>query len=212
MADPAARRTYAATVLAGLGGGLLAVLGASRPWARVDAAAAGMPPSVVAVSGGAALPWLAALALVVCASWLAVLATAGTPRRVVGALSLFAALAVVVGALTGAGAVGEAVATAVEASPTSVQGSGGALAAHASRSVWPLLTAFGGLLAALPAAVVVLRGDRLPSMGRRYQAPSCTPTEPEAPLPPPVSAPDHAARDDPQDWWQALDEGRDPTR
>lgn len=186
-------RAYAVTLAAGIGGGLLCVLGASRPWAQVDAAATGMPPSVVTVSGGAALPWVAALALVVSASWLGVLATAGTPRRAVGVLSVLAALAVVVGALTGDGAVRAALTSAVEASPTSVRGSGAALAGQASRSVWPLLTALGGALAAVAAAVVVLRSDRLPSMGRRYRSPAPAPN-------------------DPADWWQAMDEGRDPTR
>lgn len=202
MADPR-RRGYALTLLAGLGGGLLAVLGASRPWARVDAAAAGMPPSPVAVSGGAAVPWLTALALVVCASWLAVLATAGPARRAVGVLSLVSALAVVVGTLTGGAAVSAALAVAVEASPTSAQGSGTALAAGAARTAWPLLTALGGLLAAAAAAVVAVHGHRLPSMGRRYSSPVPAPTREAAAAP---------SSDDPADWWQELDEGRDPTR
>lgn len=202
MAEPG-RRGYALTLLAGLGGGLLAVLGASRPWAAVDAAAAGMPPSPVTVSGGAALPWLTALALVVCASWLAVLATSGLARRAVAVLSLVAALAVVVGALTGGAAVSAALAAAVEASPTSVQGSGTALAARGARTVWPLVTALGGLLAAAAAGVVAVRGHRLPSMGRRYSSPVPAATR---------EAADVSRSDDPADWWQELDEGRDPTR
>jgi len=200
-AEKTGRRAYAAALAAGLGGGLLAVLGASRPWAEVDAAATGMPASMVAVSGGAALPWVAALALVVSASWLGVLATAGTARRAVGMLSLLAALAVVAGALTGDGAVRAAVTAAVEASPTSVRGSGAVLAEQAARTGWPLVTALGGVLAALAATVVVLRGHRWPSMGRRYAAPGPAPAPAPAPAPP-----------DPADWWQALDDGRDPTR
>ncbi len=166
------RHVYGATVLVGLGGGLLAALGASRGWARVDAAASGMPSTVVTVSGADARPWVTALALVVCASWLAVLATAGVPRRLIGALGLLAAVVVAVGALSATGAVRDAVAAAVEASPTSARGSGQILATRATGTPWPWVTALGAVLAGSAAIVVMVHGHRLPSMGRRYTRPA----------------------------------------
>ena len=207
MPEPAARRAFATALSLGLGGGLLALLGTSRPWAEVDAAGPGMPASLVQVSGGSALPWLPALALVVCSSWLAVLATSGLPRRAVGLLSLLAALALVAGAAGAEGAVREAVADAVRASPTSAQGSAPVLAERATRSAWPLLTATGGLLAALAAAAVLARGHQWPAMGRRYRSPATAPARPK----PGNGASPTGSTSDPVDWWQALDEGRDPT-
>jgi uncharacterized membrane protein (TIGR02234 family) len=211
-ADPG-RRTLTVLTLVGLVGGLLAVLAASRPWATVNASAAGMPASEVSVSGSSALPWVTALALVVCASWLGVLATSGPARRVIGVLSLLAALGVLAGALSGDGAVREAVAAAVDASPTAARNSAGPLADAAARTFWPLLVALGGLLAAGAAAEVARRGHQLPSLGRRYQSP-VSPTAQTARTERTAGTADttQPAPTEPADWWQALDEGRDPTR
>jgi uncharacterized membrane protein (TIGR02234 family) len=176
------------------------VLAASRPWSSVNASAAGMPPSEVSVTGSSALPWVTALALVVCASWLGVLATSGLARRVIAVLSLLAALGVLAGALTGDGAVREAVMAAVDASPTAARGSAEALADTAAGTAWPLVAAVGGLLAAGAAAEVARRGHQLPGLGRRYRSPGGRMTQTE-----PVTT-------EPADYWQALDEGRDPTR
>lgn len=195
------RRRLTVLTLVGLAGGLIAVLAASRPWSSVNASAAGMPPSVVSVSGSSALPWVTALALVVCASWLGVLATSGLTRRAIAVLSLVAALGVLAGALTGEGAVRDAVAAAVDASPTAARGSAGTLADQAADTAWPLVAALGGLLAAGAAAQVARRGHQLPSLGRRYRAPVS-----------PTAHPTEQGRTEPEDWWQALDEGRDPTR
>ncbi|CAA9369514.1 MAG: hypothetical protein AVDCRST_MAG21-552 [uncultured Nocardioidaceae bacterium] len=198
--DPG-RRALTVLTLLGLAGGLLAVFAASRPWSSVNASAAGMPASEVSVSGSSALPWVAALALVVCASWLGVLATSGTARRIIALLSLLAALGVLGGALTGGMAVREAVEEAVDASPTAARDSADVLAASAARTAWPWLTALGGLVAAGAAAPVAWRGHLLPALGRRYRSP----VSPSAETAKPVAA-------EPGDWWQALDEGRDPTR
>lgn len=198
--DPG-RRTLTVLTLVGLAGGLLGVLAASRPWSSVNASAAGMPTSVVSVTGSSALPWVTALALVVCASWLGVLATSGLARRAIAVLSLLAALGVLAGALTGDGAVRDAVAAAVDASPTAARGSADALAETAARTRWPLVAALGALLAAGAAAEVARRGHELPGLGRRYNSPVS--------LASPTAEP---VRTEPADWWQALDEGRDPTR
>ncbi len=205
----AGRRILTVLSVLGIGGGLLAVLAASQPWASVDAAAAGMPASEVSVSGSAALPWLPALALVVAASWLGVLATSGLPRRAIGVLSLAAALAVLLGALTADGAVRDAVAAAVDASPTAAAGTAEALADQAGRTWWPLVTATGGLLGMLAAADLVRRGHRLPGLGRRHQSPVGAASEVSAASP---GVPAEQVTADPADWWQALDDGRDPTR
>jgi len=199
-ADPG-RRTLTALTAVGLAGGLLAVLAASRPWSSANASAAGMPASEVSVSGSSALPWVTALALVVCASWLGVLATSGLARRGIAVLSLLAAVGVLAGALTGDAAVRESVAAAVDASPTAAPGSAEALADAAAATAWPLVTALGALLAAGAAAEVARRGHLLPSLGRRYRSP----VSPTAQTAEPVAT-------EPADWWQALDEGRDPTR
>jgi uncharacterized membrane protein (TIGR02234 family) len=199
-ADPG-RRTLTVLTLIGLAGGLLAVLAAARPWSSVNASAAGMPASEVSVSGSSALPWVAALALVVCASWLGVLATSGTARRIIALLSVFAALGVLGGALTGGRAVREAVEDEIDASPTAARGSADALADSAALTAWPWLTAIGALIATGAAAPVAWRSHRLPGLGRRYRSP----VSPSAETAEPVTA-------ESGDWWQALDEGRDPTR
>jgi uncharacterized membrane protein (TIGR02234 family) len=152
------------------------------------------------MTGSSALPWVTALALVVCASWLGVLATSGLARRVIAVLSLLAALGVLAGSLTGDGAVRKAVMTAVDASPTAARGSAEALADAATGTAWPLAAALGGLLAAGAAAEVARRGHQLPGLGRRYRSPGGPIARTE-----PVTT-------EPADYWQALDEGRDPTR
>lgn len=183
----AGRRWYAPTVLGLLVAGGAAWLAAGREWARVTLTTEGLPPDTVVVTGREALPLVAALAVVVVTSALAVLATRGVVRRVVGAVVVIVASIAAVVCLTGAGATDEALRRAVEESPAFT----GAVP-DADAGPWRLLTAIPFLLAAALGVVVVVVGARWPGMSGRYEAPAAR----------------RAESDDP---WTALDEGRDPT-
>lgn len=71
--------------------------------------------------------------------------------------------------------------------------------AHVSlhSTAWPWVSLAAGVLLALVGVAVVVRGNRWPGMGRRYEAPGSPDPRPQDP--------DLAA-------WSALDRGEDPTR
>ena len=58
----------------------------------------------------------------------------------------------------------------------------------------PVFAAVGTVLLVVAAVVLVLRGHRMPRMGRRYRAPTARPAEPQD-----------------QELWERIDAGEDPT-
>jgi len=189
-------------VLGGLTGGGIALLGATRPWARTQVVAEGAPRVAVQVLGTDAAPTVGAAALVVVTASLALLPTSGLLRRVVAALLVLAALGVLVGTLTAAPSVSDALGRALLAT-ASTQGSDvAALAAAAERTLWRWLSLAGGLLSLSVGVWAVLRGHRWTVMGRRYEAPAVTTGTTPARA---------GGTTEDVDLWRALDDGRDPT-
>ena len=158
------RRSLALAVALCAVGAAAAWFAATRTWDEtVIHRAAPLPPSTTGETGNQAMPGLAALAVVGLAGAGAVLATRGVGRRLVGVLLMLVGLG-----LAGAGIVG----------------------VGAARTWWPVLCAAGGLLVLAGGLFTVVRGQRWPHMGTRYDRRPST-REPDA--------------------WTALDRGEDPT-
>lgn len=188
------RRSFGPALLAGLGGGTLATLAATRTWATATGEAAGVEVTAEASGTSAApLPW--ALALVALASWGAILALRGRARVVVAALGTLAAL----GGLLAAGfGLDEAHDRAADAA---ADRGAAADSVTTALTAWPWITLVGLVVAAGAGAVAVRRSPRWPAMGARYDAPTGAATS-AAHL-----ADDAGARE----LWDALDRGVDPT-
>jgi uncharacterized membrane protein (TIGR02234 family) len=180
-------RTFAPTVLAGLGTAALTAVASSQEWARTTGDAAGVEVSGT-VSGAETAPLALALALVALAAWGVLLAVRGRPRRAVAAVGA-AAAAGVLAALVDAfdGAPDDSLAAVM------AQGATGDVFIS-SLTVWYWTTGAAALLTLAALVVAVVRSPGWPAMGSRYDAP--------------------AARRDAEteeDLWRALDRGDDPT-
>ncbi len=143
------------------------------------------------VDGSEVLPVLPALALLALAAVAAVLATGGWARWLLGVLLLVAAAPSAVGVLrvtdeswlTGA-------AVSVTGLPARAVPAGTATVLPAG----PGLAAGGTVLLAAAGVALMVRGHRMPRLGRRYQAPTARPPAP---------------RDG--QLWDRMDAGEDPT-
>lgn len=199
MAD---RRGLFVALLGGLAAGGLALLGTSRPWARAEIVAAGVPNSTVETAGSSAVPWVGALALVVIAGTLAVIPTGGWARRAVGLVVALAAAGVAVGALAAGTAVDDELREDLAQSPASGGVDDEAVADAADRPAWRWLSVGAGTAGVAVGVLVVGRGHRWPTMGSRYEAPAGRRGGAEA-----------GEEHEPEgaDLWRAMDEGRDPT-
>lgn len=185
----AAVNRVSTVVLALLAGGGLAFLALSRDWATTTVRTQGLPPDDVAVSGTQALPLMSALALVVLTSGLAVLASGPRLRRVLGVLVVLVSVGALVVLATGTDAVTSSLRDAVEQSPAFA---GRSPDTDAGWSWWTAVTAAAFVVTALVGIVTARFGGTWSTMSSRYEAPG-------------------AVADDPQDYWKALDDGRDPT-
>ncbi|MFC7383833.1 TIGR02234 family membrane protein [Sphaerisporangium rhizosphaerae] len=199
------RRGLLAWVAAGVLGAALILLASGRVWAEVayPPAPGATRSGTVALSGGDLAPVLSPLALACLAAVVAVLATRGLWRRVVGALI----------ALLGAAA---AVAAGQGASPSravEVAGPGGTLTGLAKTAVsampaWPIAAAAGGLALTAAGAVAAARGGRWPAMSERYER--------RGPRPDGAASGERGERParserSERSLWDALDQGVDPT-
>lgn len=156
-------------------GSVLVLWASGRDWVRETGG------GVIAASGGRLSPVLTPLALAVLAGVVAVLATKGLARRLVGALI----------ALCGAGA---AVAAWRATDHATVMSALSGKISGWDTTVWPWVAILGGVLMAAAGALAVLRGSRWTGMSARYDRPG--PRE---------------ARQDDRSLWDALDRGDDPT-
>jgi uncharacterized membrane protein (TIGR02234 family) len=199
MAD---RRGFIVALVGGLAAGGLGLLGARRPWATVDIAAAGVPQSTVETAGTSAVPWVGALTLVVLAGALAIIPTGAAARRVIGALVLLAAAGAAVGTLFAGPAIDDALASDIAQSPASGGVDDQAMVDAADHPPWRWLTLGASVVGAGVGLLVVTRGQRWPTMGSRYDAPTRGGESDGAGA---------KGSDDEADLWKAMDEGRDPT-
>jgi uncharacterized membrane protein (TIGR02234 family) len=183
------RRLYAPSVLGLLVAGGVAWVALGRTWASTRLAPQGLPPADVVVTGRDVAPLAAALAVVVVTAALAVLATRGRGRWVVGVLVVLLGVGGAVLSVLGGTGDGsrDALVGAAEQSPAFT----GEDLGRVATSPWPFVAAGGFVVAALLGALVVRHGRGWPGMSGRYDAPSRRPVV--------------------EDPWKALDEGRDPT-
>ncbi|ETK36510.1 Trp biosynthesis-associated membrane protein, partial [Microbispora sp. ATCC PTA-5024] len=184
-------------------GGGLALLAAGRTWAAVTFSAQAGPLSAgrVSLSGGELVASLTPSVLAALAAAVAVLATRGIARRVIGAVISLCGLAAAAGAWSGTRAE-TIVGTAREHASTAMVPSGGAVA-HSVTWAWPLAAATGGLVLVAAGVVAAVAGGRWPGMSSRYDRPAGGG---------PARAPgrERAPRSE-RAMWDALDEGADPT-
>lgn len=188
-------RLLAPVVVAGLSLGGFAYFAAERVWATATIQAVGLPTDVVSVTGAEALPVVGAASLVVASASIALLATRGVFRRLVGGLMMASAIVGGASAIRNGDAVTAAVAAAVNDSPAFT---GENSPATIVTTMWPVLAAVALLSASAVGLLAIGASATWPAMGRKYDAPSSRSPEANA--------------EDEAEIWKALDEGRDPTQ
>jgi uncharacterized membrane protein (TIGR02234 family) len=183
-----ARRSPLAAVLGCIVSGALVLLASGRRWAHTSVAQAkGQAPTALTATGHAVAPSLPALGIALLALSLAILASRGLLRRVVGIVVVVLAAAALAVAVSARGDVD----AALEHREVGVQG----LAVHATANGWWLVAAVGAAIGVLAGALTVLRSRGWTAMGAKYDAPSA-----QRPVRDPAAA-----------TWDALDRGEDPT-
>ncbi len=146
-----------ATLLLLAAAGLVGFVAYGQSWVTVTEAVPGLPATVRALSGRDLAPGAGYLPLLLLVAPLAVWATGGWLRRVVGAVALLAGLAVAW--------------AAVQAAPPLLDTGRLSLGPDAgyTESAWWLLAAGAGVLAALAGLVVAWRSGSWPRMAGRYE-------------------------------------------
>ena len=192
--SPGARRELGLAVLLCLLGSCLVLVAASRRWAEITVSGSPvLPDAVVLLQGSDLVPGVRALALVGLAGVVALLASRGAGRVLVGALLGACGAAVVVVVLRLRTRFSSAV---VEAEPVRERGSL-LLAEPFEPSAWLWVCVAGGLVLVLAGLLTAVRGPRWAALSRRYDAPAA---RSEAPADPTERS-----------LWEALDRGEDPT-
>lgn len=174
-------------------GGAGALLASGRAWQTVTAPRPRpFTDEVVAVSGRTLEPAVAALGVVALAGVVAVLATRGMARRIVGVVLAGAAVAMAWPAVAGLRTVS---AQRARSLVNDAHAAAGLDLAHPPRAavhlVWPALTLVCAVAVLAGGIAVALWGHRWLVMSARYEAPA--PQRADATL------------------WSDLDRGRDPT-
>lgn len=188
-----ARGALAATIVALIVASVLLGVSAMLGWAQLDVREPLRGIVAVRADGSGVLPVLGPLALLSLAAVAAVLATGGWARWLLGALLLVTAVPPIVAVLRvadGRWLTGAALA-AVELPARSVP-----IGTTTVLFAGPALAAGGALLIAAAGVALVVRGHRMPRLGRRYRAPASRPNE--------TVPPDGR-------FWERMDAGEDPT-
>ncbi|GAA1732939.1 Trp biosynthesis-associated membrane protein [Aeromicrobium alkaliterrae] len=191
MARTDPRRWYGPTVLGILAAGGGAFAAGRRTWVTTTLGDGQGAGATILTRGTDVSPLVPGLAVVVVAAALAVLASSGWFRRVVGALVLVASIGGIIATRTSPDGVVDA---AVEESVAF--GQGVAVTSVTHQGPWLAAAAFA--VAALLSLLVIRYGSAWPAMSSRYDAP----TSGRAPV---------AAEADGADLWKAMDAGVDPT-
>lgn len=185
------RSGFAPTVGLGLASAALASVAAAKPWFTIDgdrSALQGVPPSERVID----MPLALALSLVVLAGWGAVLVSRGRWRRALVAISLAAAVGVVV-----------CVASAPLVLPDDLRhGLTLPTRAAARPTGWFVTAAVAAVLSAIALLQAWRLAPRWPTMSSRYDAPATGHDQAD-------DSTDASA--DQLDLWKALDQGHDPT-
>lgn len=199
------RAEYGLALLLDLLGAAGALLVSTRAWQTVvTPRPRPLADDVLRLSGRTVDPAPTALALVALAGVVAVLATRGVPRRLVGAALAAAGAGLVWRSVAAMSAVSAARARSlVEAKHTGVGLEATVRPDVAVHAGWPVLSAACGVLVLLAGALIAARGHGWLAMSAKYDAPDARPpsSEDEA---------QQRARAD-ASLWTALDRGDDPT-
>lgn len=191
------RRARLSVVFALLAGGAVGLIGSTQTW--LDLTLSDGAQSVIAVTGGQALPVLAPLSLAALALGLALSIVGPVLRYAFGLLAVLlgAGLAFAAGrvALTlPPDAMSAAVAEATGLSgPAAVE----SLVADVAMTPWPAVTIAAAVLIVVGGVLALATARRWPTSGRRYRSDA--------------ASPDGAPRDA-IDSWDELSRGDDPTR
>ena len=172
---------------------------AGRTWQTISAPRPRpLADRVLDVSGRSLEPAMSALALVALAGVVAILATRGIARRVVGALVVLTGLGLAWRAVTelAAASPGRALSLLRDADSGIGLDSSRPLGGHV-HAVWPVLALLAALLVVAAGAVTTWRGHTWVALSNRYEAPA---TQGRA---------ERAQAD--ATLWNALDRGDDPT-
>lgn len=192
---------YAAALLVDLVGAGGALLVSIQTWQTITSPRPRpRPDDVLDVTGRTVDSASTALALVALAGVVAVLATRGVVRRVVGAVVALAGVGLVWRGVASAGAVSASRARSLvgERHRTVVLDPG--VTPHVGvHAVWPALSIVAGVLVLLAGVAIAARGHRWGGMSTRYENVEQQP-----------DASDQAARAS-VSLWNALDRGEDPT-
>lgn len=180
-------------------GGVLLIT--SRTWQTITADRPAPFANAVAEASGRDLdPASLALGLVALAGVVAVLATRGVWRRVVGAVVAVSGAGLVWRGIESTGTVGAARARSlVESKNRTVSVPDSVRPDVVAHTVWPVLVIVCGVVVLLAGLAIAVRGGRWQSMSARYER--------AAPEPPPDDDGSRAAAA----MWSALDRGDDPT-
>jgi uncharacterized membrane protein (TIGR02234 family) len=200
-AAPARRRRWplAATLALGVAGAALVLLAAGHTWER-GRAAFQQGTLAISATGREVTAVPSALALVGLAALVAIFAVRGRGRITVTVLL----------ALSGAGAVAACVLGArdhgaLDDAASRASGLSGTVATGVTHTAWPWVAALGGLFLAVAGLAALVQGRNWPGMSSRYDAPGGRTSRA------PAAAPPEPEDRRPEDMWQALDRGEDPT-
>ncbi|GLU45929.1 Trp biosynthesis-associated membrane protein [Nocardiopsis ansamitocini] len=188
---PAGSGQYLLTLTATAAGAVLLLAATAQDWAtaRVDMGN-GLAPILLDLPASQVSPLASALGWAAFASVVAVVATRGTGRRVVGLLVALLGVAGLAGVYTGTRS------AALAATAERLATADGDLSAVRLVPLGPVVAATAALLLVVAGVLTLLRGAAWPVMGSRYDrhdAPAATRT------------------DDPAELWKSLDSGADPT-
>jgi uncharacterized membrane protein (TIGR02234 family) len=197
------RAEFAAALLIEIVGAAAVLLVATREWQTITTPRARpFTQDVLAVSGRTLDGASTALALVALAGVVAVLATKGAARRVVGALVALAGAGIAWRSAVAIGAVsaGRAKDLVHDKRPRVLASE--AITQHVStQATWGVLSVVGGVLVLCAGALITWHGGRWGAMSARYEAP----TRPEE------ADPEQARAKSDASLWAALERGEDPT-
>lgn len=193
MNRPSYGGLLAVTALAVVGSVVL-LAASSRVWARVGAGQAGVRSPAVGLAGSELVPVASAVGIAGLASVAAIIGARGALRRACGLVVVLLGAVVVVGVVMGTRA---AHVRDVAALSTDVTSTAAVMRGDVDRTGWPVAGVVGGVGLVLAGGLVVAQGHRWPGLSARYERRA-----------PASSAP---ADDSPEQLWQALDRGEDPT-
>jgi uncharacterized membrane protein (TIGR02234 family) len=191
---------YATTVVVVAAGAATVLLVAAQTWQTIG-------PRAIGVSGRTLDSAPTALAVVAFAGVVAVIATKGRVRQLVGALVAAAGAAAIWRSAAALPAVSPSRAEQIMRAKQSVNVIGGAAPEVTTHSVWGVLSVVAAVLVFLAGVMVAVRGARWRGMSGRYRAPG---SASDAPRPSDADTDRERARHD-ASLWGALERGDDPT-